>query len=354
MHNGTAPGFPPGFAEESNGHMIIIPCAVFLALCPIAVGIRVWTRLYKLGYLGSEDWVLLLALVELVIVDGLSINLVQLGMGHHFRVLMRNPENLSTLRMRFWLSQIFYKLCLQTTKISLLLLYKRIFGSVFWFKRLMIGSIILLGAYLFASVMGSILQCLPTQSIWDMSVKGTCINILSFFLFNAYFATITDFIVLLYPVPLLVGLKIPFAQKLSLIPVFGLGIVAATVSAMRLASFYLPVTMDSTFFDLTGQMWTLIEVNLTVLCAALPAVRTLLAHMFPKKFGTMRSKTSTVALESKKWNSAGWSRVDDRNAISLTNIKYGDTSSEALSGDLQRQQSGGGIQKTMGYRVEYE
>ncbi len=61
--NQTALAFPPGHAEETTGYKITIPCAVFMVLCPIVVGIRVWARISKVGKLQSEDWVLLLALV---------------------------------------------------------------------------------------------------------------------------------------------------------------------------------------------------------------------------------------------------------------------------------------------------
>jgi hypothetical protein len=63
--NTTAPTFPPGYEEETNGKMLIIPCALFIAICPIFVGIRIWARLSMIRQLHSEDWALLLALVRL-------------------------------------------------------------------------------------------------------------------------------------------------------------------------------------------------------------------------------------------------------------------------------------------------
>jgi len=270
-------------------------------------------------------------------------------MGHHYAVLAQNPENLTTLRLRFWVTQILYKACLQVTKLSLLLLYKRIFGSVRWFKRTMQVGIVLLICYIIEAVLVSIFECNPVAAIYDSSVKGTCIDTVPFFLFNAYFATITDFIVLILPLPLLYGLKVPLNQKLALIPVFGMGSVAVIVSALRCVSMYAAFSIDNTYFNLTGQMWTIIEMNFAVLCAALPSMRVLLARLFPKQFGTayIKTKASTAPWESKNFNSA-WSKAE-RNTVVLTHINK-DNSSEALTED----QSGDGIQKITTYKVEFD
>jgi hypothetical protein len=285
----------------------------------------------------------------LLSVNAITINVVQLGMGHHFAVLVKDPVKFTLLRFRFWITQILYKACLQVTKLSLILLYKRIFGSVQWFKRTMQIGVIFLVCYIIEAVLVNIFECIPVAAIYDSSIKGTCINIVPFFLFNAYFATITDFIVLILPMPLLYGLKIPLNQKLALIPVFGMGVVAVTVSALRCAALYAAFNIDNTYFDLTGPMWTIIEMNFAVLCAALPSTRVLLARLFPKQFGTayIKTKASTAPWESNNYNS-GWSKVD-RNTVVMTNINKG-TSSEALTDEP----SPDGIQKTTAYKVEFD
>jgi hypothetical protein len=65
--NSTTPAFPPGYAEENNGNMLLIPCAVFTALVPIFVGIRIWARVSMTGMPQIEDWTLLFALVYLLL-----------------------------------------------------------------------------------------------------------------------------------------------------------------------------------------------------------------------------------------------------------------------------------------------
>jgi hypothetical protein len=278
--------------------------------------------------------------------------MVQLGLGHHVAELAQDPANFTSIRFQFWITEFCYKIALQTTKLSLLLLYKRIFGTVQWFKLLMNCSIVFIFGYIVATVLASIFACTPVAAAYDSRVHGTCMDMLPFFLFNAYFATISDIIVLIMPLPLLVGLKISLGQKLALIPVFGLGVVVVTFSGIRLASFYAPFSPDSAFFELTGPMWTVIEVNLAVLCAALPSVRILLARLFPKYIGIGHSRPRTAhSSHPKTWNSNAWSRIDGENGVQLTSVSnHVSTSSKDL---YTRTPPRDGIQKTVVLKVEY-
>lgn len=53
----------PGY-YDTNSEMIYVPVGVFLAICPIIVGTRIWSRLGNGGHLGADDWTILVSLVS--------------------------------------------------------------------------------------------------------------------------------------------------------------------------------------------------------------------------------------------------------------------------------------------------
>lgn len=50
--------------HESHAATIYIPAAVFLAVCPIIVGTRIWSRVGNGGKMGPDDYTILVALVS--------------------------------------------------------------------------------------------------------------------------------------------------------------------------------------------------------------------------------------------------------------------------------------------------
>ena len=60
----SAAEFPPGYAEANRSHWVLIPVLVLMPLTLIAFSIRTWAR-HVINGLGSEDWVLVAAMVGL-------------------------------------------------------------------------------------------------------------------------------------------------------------------------------------------------------------------------------------------------------------------------------------------------
>jgi len=119
-------------------------------------------------------------------------------------------------------SQYFYKLSINLTKASIILLYLRLFVQ----KPFRIACWILLGfvsVYGLATELGSILQCDPIQRSWNKAIPGKCINTTIFWYANAAFSILGDVIILVLPMPVIYQLKLQLNQKLSLMVVFALG-----------------------------------------------------------------------------------------------------------------------------------
>ncbi len=120
------------------------------------------------------------------------------------------------------MAQIFYKITINLTKTSILLLYRRIFVQR-WFR---ISSLVLMSlvmAYMVATTAASIWQCSPIAGAWDRSLQPKCISLTKNWYANAGFAIATDVLILALPMQPIWTSKLPINQKRALMLVFALG-----------------------------------------------------------------------------------------------------------------------------------
>ena len=201
----------------------------------------------------------------------------------------------------FYLDQIFYKLTINLTKLSILFLYLRIFSQR-WFRLTCYTCILVVASYATASIIATIFQCTPIPQVFDHELPGHCINITAFWYANAIYNIITD-IVILASVPGVVWtLSLSTRQRIGLTLVFGLGIFVFATSILRFTTLDAgSKAHDTTFGTLKSTIWTTIEASTAVVCACLPMIRTPIQKLFPKilptKYGTgARSAADKSAL----------------------------------------------------------
>lgn len=66
-------------------------------------------------------------------------------------------------------------------------------------------------------------QCRPVQFIWDKSIHGTCIKTWTFFVAGSAPNVLTDFAILILPLPAVWNLKMGMVQKVSVVGILMLG-----------------------------------------------------------------------------------------------------------------------------------
>ena len=209
---------------------LAIPSLIFTIVTPIVVFARLLTRRLHDNQVGPDDWTILASLLFAETVNIQMIICCQWGFGKHTDELPR-PVVSKTLEL-FYYAQIFYKVNICLTKISILLFYLRVFKVVRWFKFLCwtVGGIIL--AFTVASVLASIFQCIPIAFAYDKTIPdGSCIDLTSFWYGNAGYNIGTDLIIIILPILVIRTLKIPKRTRIALVGVFGLGILYAFSSS---------------------------------------------------------------------------------------------------------------------------
>jgi len=108
-------------------------------------------------------------------------------------------------------------------KASILYLYHRVFYVSRRFTIIL--WVVAIFTFLYSSVqgLGALIQCVPTSAQWDPMIKRHCFPIDTSVIIFAVCNVLTDFIILILPMPLLWGLKQPLEQKLKLMAMFALG-----------------------------------------------------------------------------------------------------------------------------------
>lgn len=116
-----------------------------------------------------------------------------------------------------------YSVALFLTKVSILLLYLRLFPKKS-FVRACWAVVIIMGAFLQWTIFGFMFMCRPVPFFWNKSISGHCMNPKFVYFTNAPFNIITDFVLFGLPVPILSTLQLPQRQKYGLIVLFAMGL----------------------------------------------------------------------------------------------------------------------------------
>ncbi|KAI1384364.1 uncharacterized protein F4822DRAFT_414886 [Hypoxylon trugodes] len=369
-------GSPTGETQyhQSNARTIYIPVGVFLAICPIVVAARIWARVGCGLKLGADDFIILFSLAFALASDGVMLAACQYGYGKHIATL--SPDYRYQAFKYFYLCQVTYKACINSTKASILFLYLRIFGNTKWFRlacRVMLVCVIL---YFVASVTATICQCVPITKAFDKSLEGTCIDNGRFWYANAGFSIASDVIILTLPMPLVYALQVPRVQKVALVMVFALGVFVIITSCLRVTTLDFQAKSPDPTYDIASTMWTVIEMNVAIVCACLPQIRPLIIKCFPRAMPSYyadsrehsdkhcytadhlpRSILGSNMGNNSKSDEGSWARIDNddigrvrRDDIALSNLRKGGSGSEEY---ILQDDKGLQIQKTVQYSVEY-
>lgn len=194
------------------------------------------------------------------------------------------------------------------TKTSILIFYLRLSRNTQ--KILRIASYITLAIVNVAGVVLTFLnafQCSPASAAYDPlqnNSNSTCISIVTLYLCSAPVNIITDLAILVLPIPVLTGMRLPQRQKTVLVVTFALGIFVTIVDVVRI--YYLQQAADVSAITKTrlgtgtdfaynasiALMWSAVEVNVGIICACIPTLKPLIKRILPSMI-TDHSKTSS-------------------------------------------------------------
>ncbi|KAL2850513.1 hypothetical protein BJX68DRAFT_237027 [Aspergillus pseudodeflectus] len=191
----------------------------------VVVPARFYTRYIQHVTCTLDDYLIIPALIASLGQSALYIVLLQVaGLGYHFKYIQQTPEKLIALQKGLLANQILdFPFTVTPAKLSILLFYLRIFETrSFKMLSYIVGSLVLChGTGVFFA---AIFQCWPIQYTWDKNiVGGSCFNQQAFYRYVSLPKILTDFVILIMPMPLVWKLQTRLTHKLALTGVFLLG-----------------------------------------------------------------------------------------------------------------------------------
>jgi len=202
-------------------------------------------------------------------------------------------------------SIIAYHITLLLTKLSILLQYRRIFTL----KNSRIPIYITMGLCVacgLTAVLTAIFTCIPVNAYWNMAMRpfAKCVNQDAMYHANAALNITTDLLVAVLPVRQLWTLQIPKRQKIALLIILTLGWFVVIISIIRLYFLILVAKHqnDQTWYSGPAAYWSVLEVNLAIVCASTPALKPLVVKilpMFGSRFGTSKRSHPSSSEDSR-------------------------------------------------------
>jgi hypothetical protein len=220
-------------------------------------------------------------------------------------------DNVTTILYLYYWDEMIYITSLSLTKISILCFYLKVFPGR-QFRYIVYALIFANACYILSFDFLLAFQCNPIAGAWrswDGEFQAKCISINILGWTAAAVNILLDVAVIALPLPELFRLSMSLKKKIQIIMMFAVGFFVTFVSIIRLRSLVefgntqnvtrkLPyhwyyLLLERKLTSITEDYvevgyWSTIEVPVGIICACMPAVRSLFSLVFPKVFSTSR------------------------------------------------------------------
>ncbi|GIZ44065.1 hypothetical protein CKM354_000727400 [Cercospora kikuchii] len=268
------------YPRDRNRGPVLLATAVSLftitTLFLIARFLSRWPRLSGAG-LSWDDGIVLACYIPVVGITIVAVRLVDYGSGKDSWMLP--VENVMAVAKWFWAVLPIYLAAVFFTKLSLVVLYLRIWpsepGCRSRFRIICWTIAAALVATALACIFSIIFACHPIRNSWRYAdeAMGTCTHrVDAGIAYGALNATF-DFIVIVLPIPRLLQLNVSARQKIGICSCFLVGLIATVCSLIRLTRLDGLYTGRNITWDyVDAGLWSLIEVYCSMICCCMPSM----------------------------------------------------------------------------------
>ncbi|KAJ5218688.1 uncharacterized protein N7498_000787 [Penicillium cinerascens] len=314
-----------GYDHDNLRHVVITSTCFAFILSTTAVGFRIISRKINGNGLYLDDLLIISALIFEYGITIAGIVLLYNGLGTHIAYV--KPEQLVVYLKTLFTGSILYTCCIASVKLSILMLYRRIFPT----KQMKIGvNIVSMIVILWAAcgILTGCFTCIPTEKLWYPELPGGCMDLSKFYYGLQVPNIATDAIILFMPMHVVWGLPISRTQKFGLSAIFILGFLTLVFDIVRLVALIDLSTAgnDITYNQVNSSVWTCIEPAVGIVAACLSNMRPLFKIVHTKLWSRIGSTAGSSQQEIISANGEkGWTR----NTPSLTNTINDTTHSES-------------------------
>ncbi|MDI1492570.1 MAG: hypothetical protein OHK93_003784 [Ramalina farinacea] len=206
--------------DDNRGPELVAALSINIALAIIFVFLRCLARRTIRSPLQADDWMIFITLIVACGQYITGIIGVHVGLGKHSIVLKGDYAPWAKCSIAY---AILYVVATALVKISVLCLYRRLFGSKRNFKLAswIISGIIII--YTSVSALGSSFQCIPVASLWNLNIDGYCFNYRLAAFINATLNIIMEIVILVLPAHAIWSLQLGTKLKLQILAILLLG-----------------------------------------------------------------------------------------------------------------------------------
>ncbi|PMD46691.1 hypothetical protein L207DRAFT_561974 [Hyaloscypha variabilis F] len=256
----------------------------------VAMCLRIAGRYLVVRKLGADDWLMLAGTIMTCIYLFEILYGIKFGSGLH-GVDLTPPDMVGILKL-VYVIQLTYNTCTALIKSSIVAFYLRLGSIDSTLRRVCYGTFAFIAVLWIVSQSVAILQCLPINANWDIFTvtHKKCINTLVYFYINAGVNILLDMWILVMPIKTLTQIKRPKRDKIILMAIFGVGGLSCLAGIIRLYTIRIYTQSKDPFYDGSPiNMWSMVEVNIAIVCASVPAMKPLFHKTIRERMTTGRS-----------------------------------------------------------------
>ncbi|EPS44794.1 hypothetical protein H072_1211 [Dactylellina haptotyla CBS 200.50] len=284
-------GIKPYLKHNPSTDVVIPLFIAFTVITTLVMALRLWSRHKVAGGIQPFDWLALLGYFMTVAWGALAIHHTNIN-GEYQTYYDKSWDTLRSGTVVHAALAMFYPWVIMVIKLSLLLFYYRMtnWNYIQWSVYITTGIVVLntLVAFILWFV-----QC-PHINFWDHIFEECRFspNNQQKVIAGIYIAT--DLIIWILPMPLVFQLRLYLRERILAIVTFSLGAFACIASVLRVQALikYGDLSTQGTS-TLLIDAYTVVELNLALICASAPAVRALAIHYAPKLLSSLGSVAFT-------------------------------------------------------------
>ncbi|EFQ98974.1 integral membrane protein [Nannizzia gypsea CBS 118893] len=301
----------------------------FLA-ATLFITFRIASKLLHLGSnWGVDDFTIIVAYILAVAVYSIHASMIYYGFGKNIWDIIPQ-EHITVAFKLFFAYALAYKALISLAKISVGLFLLRIFQSK-GFRFLMTTIIVLNGAIAVTWILVDTFRCIPVHLAWTgwkMDEPGKCIDFMTATYVNGFVNITVDTIMVSLPMYEVLKLKLSWRKKVSVMVMLVMGLFVTAIAIVRVVVLFQHDPTKNPTYEMEPLIyWSMIECQVAVICACLPATRVLLLHFAPGALGPPTEN------ESKKSNNSSSNSQprEQPTSDSATLIEQGDGISKTVT-----------------------
>ncbi|GKT94860.1 integral membrane protein [Colletotrichum tofieldiae] len=243
-------------AEDRSGEVYIIH-TIFFVLAILSVFARLGAARHSGRKIGWDDWLAVASLIFIMGVFTGTMFWLKFGLGRHAIVVQEeDPMNITHFYQTIFANEILYPMGLATARLSLVILYHRIFG-LFSARYYLYGLMAFIGAWAVYATIPTIVACIPVQNFW--TTHKNCIDVSKLYISIAVGSIVTDFVLILVPIPYAMRLTMSPIKKILLLSSFVFGGFNCFITIIRLVKVSTFDYSDPTWGTVDLMIWTGLE-----------------------------------------------------------------------------------------------